>query len=1485
MATLSDSDIKELEALGFKVKKDEPAAGPLETAALSGMRATPSTVGALAGMRVPGPLPVKIAGALAGGFGADIGANKLAETFAPELKAEFDKRLGEGTEANKLASIVGEFLPSMVTFSPSGAAPKAIGDLAKSIATRTPLNMTKKLAAKAALKEAATSAAVEGSMDAVMQQALTGNIDPTRALASALAGGTLLQQNKLGRAISGQANLLTPPPTKAPKAEHSELLIKPLPAPEKILRDIPEAELLDNKPYVADIPEKTTPEVKLLLERNPMAKPIKDTVLIETPDGPLVMSTVVKPEGVTLADPTRTLSKARQMQAARVRNESGSALTKEGKKNIFKSGFTPQELAAMDDTYASKLPITEADYMSAKEIAMRKTSKPLQTSQEKLGLVPVRASDLSKNKAKNITKQSANESIKFNIKESDASDIYGANNSFVRITENDSKGYIKLRVYPDGAASVVDLFVPEDRRGKGIGQKLQSEALKKYPNLMGQVSSKAAATTAYRLGRRPVSKPDATIEDVYKMIDDDTSVNLASSENLKARATEPISVAKASILSGETDPSVIEAKLNSIGAENVDGTVSDTLRANFDIAMDRAYQKAKAVKDEPPMFYSLGVTPSQFIGDVSGAMGKVYDFVMNSAIRSVVDRLEHTGNTIDKALSPLFRETITQMTRLYADFYNPAKSKLNRYSNKGINRVWQYMHDIQDTGSSNIKLIGDEVEIHKTIQDALLKPRVVQNDMGLPVKEGTGNNRKFRAGKLNPDYAPQVMSQNVIRLFTKGKEGAIKELRQQFVDWHVNTTKLTPQKANQLFDEIRESFLATRKAQGGNASTFGPLDKAEGIGIPPEWRDMGFNSAFRRYMSRSSRRLAFFDNIENHAWVRQHLNINNPYTGMKDNLNELIPNTGQFVRNADSDIESINALMDIIENRELRTKGAESWESLSRLIKSGIMGPVTGMRDFATGAYIGFQHMTPSQVPGYLLNYVGGASKMAAGRAGQLMAKQLKSVGASNYADYINKHIGSWVEDWERSLAKGVNARHVANIENIDSMGRGLSYMMNRAADVMNLVQARTFFDQTARTAAFTAGRWAIHDMVRRLHSKGTHGKFLIPGTRKQLERQLEIFAGSKAKANGWVTTGKVSERDLDEAAAKFVESTQGTYGPNGLPLYTIDNGAISGLTSLARWSIEKFGNFDKYVVNEARNGNWMPAVMQIGGGLIGGAAMTSIFKHVTGREPIIPEVTELATANETDNLQADELLYTLAAYAQTAGVAGIGADMLYQSMLIQQSSSFDKPLLSFVAMEEAQDIQQIFSDMITSITDDSLSPEDKKKYVINGLGNSIGRRIQGYRLLKDMFSDDIGEYGIERRKSNAKKRQVKFSNLYGYDNLDQVYNQQSMKGLREKQFRKAVTPERINETFLPAVQSAVSRTTDEGQSPQTLLNALEGLKRGESSSIIPGIKSGDEYKATQFLNYIKGSEGQKGLDETVNLFKLEEESTGLKKQLIDALK
>ena len=140
--------------------------------------------------------------------------------------------------------------------------------------------------------------------------------------------------------------------------------------------------------------------------------------------------------------------------------------------------------------------------------------------------------------------------IQFNIESRDASETFGQGAERIRYSDQKSGGSIDVLKRPDGSASVMSLEVPEAFRGQGIGESLQSKVLQDFPEMQGQVSSKAAATTAYRLGRRPPNQPNATLDDVFKLMDENSSVNLVSPKMQQTFSSIPTAVVPPEITPG-----------------------------------------------------------------------------------------------------------------------------------------------------------------------------------------------------------------------------------------------------------------------------------------------------------------------------------------------------------------------------------------------------------------------------------------------------------------------------------------------------------------------------------------------------------------------------------------------------------------------------------------------------------------------------------------------------------------------------------------------------------------------------------------------------------------------------------------------------------------------------------------------------------------------------------------------------------------------
>ncbi len=176
---------------------------------------------------------------------------------------------------------------------------------------------------------------------------------------------------------------------------------------------------------------------------------------------------------------------------------------------------------------------------------------------------------------------------KLNKSKKDASEIFGKGAERVRYTDPKSGGTIEVVSKKDGTASVLELVVPEKFRGKGIGKLLQKQVINDFPNMGGQVSSKAAAKTAYDLGRRPPNKPNATLDDVFKIIDSQSSVNLVIKKSSKPKNLEELKkiLDNGEYTSAKTKPTyTIDEKTGNVWAQFKDSGSSIT-EANTNVLL------------------------------------------------------------------------------------------------------------------------------------------------------------------------------------------------------------------------------------------------------------------------------------------------------------------------------------------------------------------------------------------------------------------------------------------------------------------------------------------------------------------------------------------------------------------------------------------------------------------------------------------------------------------------------------------------------------------------------------------------------------------------------------------------------------------------------------------------------------------------------------------------------------------------------------
>jgi len=261
----------------------------------------------------------------------------------------------------------------------------------------------------------------------------------------------------------------------------------------------------------------------------------------------------------------------------------------------------------------------------------------------------------------------------FDVTRKDASGIFGQGTERVRYTDPASGGTMEVVVRPDGSASVLELEVPEEFRGQGIGQSLQDKVMQDFPMMGGQVSSKAAATTAYRLGRRPAGKPNATLEEVFADIDEMSSVNMISPQ-MQSRfggASAP------DIAEGSSGIKLFQGSPHNFAAERLvryqDGTTEYIVGAP-DVLPD-VPAGAEVVEDFP-----LGRMRSDKIGTGEGA--QAYGYGLYGA--------ENEG------IARSYRDALSKDIPLPADDYNANIYDLVVRRNMGEDAAMKLFQDMKE---------------------------------------------------------------------------------------------------------------------------------------------------------------------------------------------------------------------------------------------------------------------------------------------------------------------------------------------------------------------------------------------------------------------------------------------------------------------------------------------------------------------------------------------------------------------------------------------------------------------------------------------------------------------------------------------------------------------------------------------------------------------------------------------------------------------
>lgn len=591
------------------------------------------------------------------------------------------------------------------------------------------------------------------------------------------------------------------------------------------------------------------------------------------------------------------------------------------------------------------------------------------------------------------------------------------------------------------------------------------------------------------------------------------------------------------------------------------------------------------------------------------------------------------------------------------------------------------------------------------------------------------------------------------------------------------------QKAVRLIRDSIETVNLQRSTRGG-------ITKLE----PPDWSEGTLLDVMSQYLDKVSRRFAYHDALQNPEAEKA--------------LEPLASNN--YVQGVMRDIKG------------MKTKGEAFRSSLGSFVRSLMLGPLTGVRDYSNNITIGMQHMDGGQV--------------------------LKS--------YLDATV-NLPKNLAESFKAGVNRENINSLEFGDEGLGKMTEFLRRGRDIVADVQGRNWLEQITRATAYGQGKSIGLDNMYQ-YSKGKLSK--------QGERFLDEFHPNKNwRAN---KSGEISPENLQQIAARYTESVQGSYDLRGLPLF-VTEGSLSQALALAKWNVEKGNNFFKHVVTPAANGDYRPLLMQTLGMFAQGLAVTKLTELITKRKDKHADISELEQASSKDKPVTSELLYKTLGLVAASGYAGIVGETAHSAMDLLYGKN--KPQSYHNALSE------LASNLIDSISsvkyaiDEGAGPE----IVIDALGKAIEDNVQIARLAASYLNPDK----IKKIDRGNKLRDLRtFNRLYDKP-IPDLSDFSSDKELVNKDVKTFKRTDNVNEAAALLPELIKKAVVDAKGDPDRLRSNLANLKRN-SYQTMPSPETFPQ-SFLEYMTFLKETQGEDAARDRLMDFLRQREVNKMKNDLV----
>jgi len=567
-------------------------------------------------------------------------------------------------------------------------------------------------------------------------------------------------------------------------------------------------------------------------------------------------------------------------------------------------------------------------------------------------------------------------------------------------------------------------------------------------------------------------------------------------------------------------------------------------------------------------------------------------------IAGTTERIEKMHGKEGEYIAPRFNDVAAERVNLYGKFVNgyveagekllsTPKEKLFGTS-KQLDEAFQYMYDINDSGKSSITLNPEQ----KTFVDEVRRiNKLVHEEQRRdgPLVGGT------RTPISDPNWIFERIDNKVTDIITQrptSKEAI--DLKRDFVEYRMKQgyTEAAAMK------EMSEMYARSGKRE---TPKFNALRKAEGLGVPPSWREKNFFRASTGYGQRAATDLAFYRHIEKDPTARAIMDLSN------DNALKAAKtwDDGTPIQKL-STVDDIRSIMDELTNNF--TREDTKLQATQKAVKAGWLQAPAGIRDAITAPFIAMESLHVSEIPKLFqaLGYIGEGYRK--GIEGGVIRKNQASVqeifrGTDGFTDIVD------------SLVKGTTK--ISGREHLERLSR--SYIRALGGLVAE--------------SRMAAGDTAFFDKF------GMHGWADI------------------------AKTPEGRNKVIDWAADRFTENKQGTYDYRGLPSIARE-GWPGALLSMSKWSIERFNNWRNNVMPELKKGNVEPLFMSMVGAATAGLLVQQFNSLVQKSKPQNMTVSEWMGLDDVDKDETALMLFSIANAGGFAGIlSGISHDMLSATM------------------------------------------------------------------------------------------------------------------------------------------------------------------------------------------------------------------------------